>query len=214
MAQRTIHYLIGEELIRSGAVRDVDRFRIGNVLPDAIARIDDRYITHYQKRVVEHGRTVRYSDFERFRRDFAALVESDDLYLGYYMHLIEDACYRRLWARIGLKGRVVTNEEIERLHQDYHLLNAFTVRRWGLRDELVFPERFETEPIGRIYPFLLRDFLEEMHGDFLEHPEGETFYITEADIELFVEESRDFLLDTLRRMRSGAAPLDPRELAW
>ena len=45
MAQRTIHYLIGEELIRGGGIRDIDRFRIGNLLPDAIEDLVFRDLT-------------------------------------------------------------------------------------------------------------------------------------------------------------------------
>jgi hypothetical protein len=215
MAQRTIHYMIGEELIRrsGGAVRDVDRFRIGNLLPDAIEGLKDRALTHYQEDIRRDGKLLRISDFERFRREFAPLVERDGLYLGYYMHLVEDACYRRLWAQIGLKGIPVTEAFVERLHLDYHLLNAYTVRRWGLRDELVWPEGFEDEPINRIYPFLLRDFLAEMRGDFSENPQGETRYITERHVELYVSEYLGLCCEALRRVLDGN-PLDPAELAW
>ena len=213
MAQRTIHYMIGEELIRGGGVRDAARFRIGNVLPDAIEGLAFRAQTHYQIEIERDGRTLRCSDFERFRREFASLVETDDLYLGYYMHLIEDACYRIFWGQIGLQRMPITEAFVARLHQDYHLLNAYTVRRWALRDELVFPEGFEREPINRIYPFLLREFLEEMRGDFEEHPEGETLYITEAHVERFVVEYLDFFREALARVQSGA-PLVPMDLLW
>lgn len=213
MAQRTIHYMIGEELIRGGGIRDVDRFRIGNVLPDAIEGLAFRSLTHYQKKFRRDGKTLRISDFERFRREFAPLVETDGLYLGYYMHLIEDACYRKLWVRIGLKGKIVTDEDVERLHRDYHLLNAYIVRRWELRDELVWPEGFEREPINRIYPFLLREFLAEMRGDFSEDLTGETHFITERHVELYVSDYLAFCREALRRVLDGR-PVDPMELVW
>ena len=76
MAQRTIHYLIGEDLIGLG-IRDADRFRIGNVLPDAIEDLVFRPLTHYQVDTEIDGKSVRFSDFERFRREFAPLVETD-----------------------------------------------------------------------------------------------------------------------------------------
>ena len=49
MAQRTIHYLIGEALIAREGVTDVDRFRVGNLLPDAIAGLAWRDQTHFQR---------------------------------------------------------------------------------------------------------------------------------------------------------------------
>ena len=58
MAQRTIHYLIGEDLIGLG-IRDVDRFRIGNVLPDAIEDLVFRNLTHFQLDTEKDGKSVR-----------------------------------------------------------------------------------------------------------------------------------------------------------
>ena len=138
MAQRTIHYLLGEELIGLG-VRDVDRFRVGNLLPDAIEDLIFRDLTHYQTDTQIGGETKRLSDFERFRREFAPLVETDGLYLGYYMHLIEDACYRRFWNRVRFAPRDMTRENVAVLHNDYHLLNRYIVSRYGIRNEIVFP---------------------------------------------------------------------------
>lgn len=213
MAQRTIHYLIGEELIGLG-VHDVDRFRIGNVLPDAIEDLVFRDLTHYQKDVEIDGRSVRFSDFEHFRCEFAPLVETDGLYLGYYMHLVEDACYRRFWKKAGLQEREMTREKVAVLHNDYHLLNAYIVQGRGLRDELVFPEGFEREPINRIYPFLLPSFLSEMREDFTEHPQGTTRYMTEALLEEYLSGAMGICREALRRILAGEEPMDPRILTW
>ena len=213
MAQRTIHYLLGEELIGLG-VRDVDRFRVGNLLPDAIEDLIFRDLTHYQTDTQIGGETKRLSDFERFRREFAPLVETDGLYLGYYMHLVEDACYRRFWKKIGFPERHMTREKVAVLHNDYHLLNAYIVRSRGLRDELVFPAGFEREPINRLYPFLLKDFLEEMRGDFTEDPQGTTHYMTEALLEEYLSGAMDVCRDALRRILSGEELLDARSLTW
>ena len=213
MAQRTIHYLMGEELIGLG-VRDVDRFRVGNLLPDAIEDLVFRDLTHYQQDRELDGRSVRLSDFERFRRDFSPLVETDGLYLGYYMHLVEDACYRRFWNRVRFAPRDMTREQVAALHNDYHLLNRYIVSRYGIRDEIVFPEHFENEPVNRIYPFLLKDFLGEMRGDFTEEPQGTTRYLTETLLEEFLAGAMEVCREALRRILAGEKPLDPLELTW
>ena len=213
MAQRTIHYLIGEELIGMG-VRDVDRFRVGNLLPDAIEDLVFRDLTHYQREEMVGGESKRFSDFERFRREFAPLVETDGLYLGYYMHLVEDACYRMFWKKVGLQERQMTREKVAVLHNDYHLLNAYIVRSRGLRDEIVFPENFDREPVKRIYPFLLKDFLDEMRGDFSENPQGTTRYMTEALLEDYLVGAMPVCREALRRILSGGEPMDPRDLTW
>lgn len=213
MAQRTIHYLLGEELIPLG-VKDVDRFRVGNLLPDAIEDLVFRSLTHFQTEVEIEGRSMRYCDFERFRREFAPLVENDALYLGYYMHLVEDACYRIFWNRVKFAPRDMTRAEVAALHNDYHLLNAYIVRTRGIRNEIVFPAHFEREPIRRIYPFLLKDFLDEMKDDFTENPQGQTRYLTEELLERFLPEAREVCREALRRILTGEEPTDPLSLIW
>ena len=213
MAQRTIHYLIGEDLIGLG-IRDVDRFRIGNVLPDAIEDLVYRNLTHYQLEFERDGKQMRFSDFERFRRDFAPRVERDGLYLGYYMHLVEDACYRIFWNREQIAPRDLTRAEVAVLHNDYHLLNRYIVSHYGIRNETVFPEDFEAEPVMRVYPFLLRDFLGEMRGDFTETVSGRTQYLTEELLERFLDEARAVCRKALRRVLAGEEPTDPRSLCW
>ena len=213
MAQRTIHYLIGEELIPLG-VRDPDRFRIGNLLPDAIADLDDRKHTHFQTEWLRDGRNVRMSDFEAFRRRFAPLVETDGLYLGYYMHLVEDACYRRFWNTARFAPRDMARGDVAVLHNDYHLLNAYIVRSRGLRNETVFPENFEREPILTLYPFRLRALLDELREDFAEEPKGTTRYLTEALLERFLSEAAGVCREALRRILAGEEPMDPHDLMW
>ena len=213
MAQRTVHYLIGEDLIALG-VRDVDRFRVGNLLPDAIEDLVFRELTHYHDETEIGGERRCFSDFERFRREFAPLVETDGLYLGYYMHLVEDACYRVFWHRARFAPRHMTRENVAVLHNDYHLLNHYIVSRYGIRDELVMPEGFEREPINRIYPFLLRDFLDEMRSDFSEKPQGTTHYMTEALLEEYLAGAMETCREALRRILSGGEALDPRSLNW
>ena len=213
MAQRTIHYLLGEELIGLG-VADVDRFRVGNLLPDAIEDLVFRDLTHYQVEIERDGRSVRFCDFERFRREFAPLVETDGLYLGYYMHLIEDACYRIFWNRVRFAPRDVTRAEVAVLHNDYHLLNRYILSHYGIRDEIIFPEGFEREPINRIYPFLLREFLDEMRGDFTETAQGQTRYLTEELLEQYLAQTRPVCREALRRILAGEEPTDPKSLCW
>ena len=108
----------------------------------------------------------------------------------------------------------MTREKVAVLHNDYHLLNAYIVSRYHIRDELIWPEGFESEPVNRIYPFLLEDFLAEMRGDFTEHPEGKTVYMTEALLEDYLSDAMDVCRDALRRILTGAEPLDPLSLTW
>ena len=90
MAQRIVHYLIAVRLAEEIPVSDRQRFLAGSLLPDAHTVPEDREKTHYRT----YCGDSRIYDFNRFRKEYPDEIFRDDLYLGYYLHLIEDAVYR------------------------------------------------------------------------------------------------------------------------
>ena len=51
-------------------------------------------------------------------------MKKDDLYLGYYLHLIQDMLYRRvMYGEHGWNSSVPGN--VEKLHRDYEILNEY-----------------------------------------------------------------------------------------
>lgn len=210
MAQRTIHYLIGEQLL-DGSIENANRFRLGNLLPDAYCEDGVRRITHFT-RILEDG--TRYSDFEAFRRMFPGKTETDELYLGYYLHLIEDACFRVFVARRRLYGTLPSSWDISFLHQDYHLLNRYLSERYGLTMQVKAEEELESEPICCIYPFRQQELLEALGQDLEERTLGQTRYLTEALLEEFLKEAVPVCRNALQRIRQGSEPLDPMTLTW
>ena len=133
MAQRTVHYLFGELFSQQIEIKDKQRFLLGNVLPDAYAKGSDRDRTHF---IVKTDTQV-YFDFSKFRDEYAELIRSDDLYLGYYMHLVEDAFYRAFFYNDRFT-MPCTREEVPILHKDYHILNSYIVQKYNLHNILAF----------------------------------------------------------------------------
>lgn len=210
MAQRTIHYLLGELLLEEG-IPDPERFRMGNLLPDAYQADGVRRVTHFSVKSPETGE--KHSDFEAFRKMFPEKIKTDSLYLGYYLHLVEDACFRVFWKDQGKQDRIRNTEDISYLHRDYHLLNRRIVEKYGLVNRAVLPSAFAEEPINRIYPFCPEELLRELEADFGEQTEGETMFLTEPDLEKFIA----FALPVCRRALEGIRrdePVDPMELCW
>ena len=118
MAQRTIHYAFGEILSRQVHLKDQQRFLLGSILPDAYANMSDRDRTHYKVKTETHI----YLDFGAFRAQFRAEMLRDDLYLGYYMHLVEDAFYRQFMYS-GHFQAAHSRADVALLHNDYNILN-------------------------------------------------------------------------------------------
>ena len=78
--------------------------------------------SHLKKKICEN---TRYTyDLEFFRDRYGKYMEKDDLYLGYYLHLIQDMLYRRfMYEEHGWNSSAPGN--VEKLHRDYEILNEY-----------------------------------------------------------------------------------------
>ena len=212
MAQRTIHYLLGELLLRQVPLPDRRRFLLGSILPDAFAELSERAKTHFTNRSIPG---YMYFDFDAFRNRFGVKMAADDLYLGYYMHLMEDNYYRVFFReRLGVAIDNQKPEQVQRLHLDYTLLNAYIVGRYGLRNEVERPADFEKEPLAAVARFDLDGFLAAFDGDFTRQVEGETRYLTETVLEDFLALHYESCLRELRTVLQGGRGLIARDMAW
>lgn len=81
----------------------------------------------------------------RFREMFQENMKIDSLYLGYYLHLIQDIVYRKfVYTDYQWNPKIPGN--IERLYHDYQLIN---------------------------YPFGIEQLKEDLREDFIAYDQGE-----------------------------------------
>lgn len=66
MAQRLIHYLLGEIFSEEIELKNKKRFLLGSIMPDAYMNLKDRDKTHFANRTEE----TTYFDFNLFREKF------------------------------------------------------------------------------------------------------------------------------------------------
>ena len=209
MAQRTIHYLFAEMISRNVELKDKPRFLLGSILPDAYVDVKDRDTTHFMIR----GEDGNYFDFHAFLGKYYELIQKDDLYLGYYMHLVEDAFYRDIFHN-KYKQRPRSMEDVKRLHKDYHILNAYIVKKYGLKNTLKQTYALEKEVFHEIAAFRVEDFLDELEEDFHENVLGETFYITESMVDEFIERYLPLALKEMRSIQTGKSCLHIEDYVW
>ena len=209
MAQRTIHYLFGEIFSKQVNFKDRNRFLLGSVMPDAYENASDREITHYKVKTENRA----YFDFCRFREQYRDLIFNDDLYLGYYMHLVEDDFYRQFIYNKGYK-MPRTHEEVVLLHNDYHILNSYIVNKYNIQNVLKKGIDLAQESIGKIAAFRINEFIEEMSYDFTEQTTGETYFLTERMVDEFIDKYTPIGLEELKHIQSGSFTLQALDYAW
>lgn len=207
MAQRTVHYLFGEIISEHIALTDKERFLLDSVLPDASAGERDR--AHFKVKTDMKA----WFDLDEYRNRFFDLMQRDDLYLGYYMHLVEDAFYRCFFYQNRF-ARPSCPEEVRLLHQDYHILNSHVVQKYGIHNILTGAYDLAGEALSEIAVFRVSDFLKEMAGDFTESTQGTTVFLTEAMLDEFVQTYVPLALEEMRRLKAGTSGIKASDFAW
>lgn len=208
MAQRTIHYLFGEIISNHLELADKERFLLGSIMPDAVeARDKDK--SHFK---VKTNMQV-YLDFEAYRNKYFDLMQQDDLYLGYYMHLVEDAFYR-VFIYQDCFTMPRTREEVELLHNDYHILNSYIVKKYDIHNILEKDIILEHESIGNIATFLIHESLNKLSDEFAEQTQGATVFLTEHMLDEFVETYIPLAIEEIISLKKGTSTLRVSDYAW
>ena len=208
MAQRLIHYLLGEMLSKEIELKNKERFLLGSIMPDAYKELKYRDKTHFANRT-----DGTYFDFNLFREKFARQMNEDDLYLGYYMHLVEDVLYRQFIHRDQFRVPS-SSEEVLMLHHDYHILNSYIVSKYNCQNILQDKINLDSEKIMEIAEFRMDGFLDDLAGDFSDKTQGETVFVTEKMLDQFIEEYVPIMLEELRAIKNGKSLLVAKDYKW
>ena len=221
MPSRILHLAVTARLLESLPFRSPARLRIGSVVPDAELLSGDPPVkrAHYP-RVLENG-ARKTMDLTGFRRTFAERLLTDDLVLGYYLHLAGDVIHRQLfYNEIGWYP--VKRDAVRALHRDYALLNPVVIPRYGIRAEDVIPSpetlaQLASDPLFSVNRFDLPGFFSDMEGDFFP-PSGEPeefSVFTPALAEEWIRRTAEALLPEVVSLRTrGVSVLDEEAMSW
>ncbi len=212
MAQRTIHVLFGTLLLDKIEINDKNRFLVGSILPDAYVDLKYRNAAHFIKYMSDEN--CWYFDFKDFSEKFLNNIKNDDLYLGYYAHLVEDACYRYfLYYEKGLLEKI-KSYNLDILHKDYHILNSYIAGKYSLPSRLELPKAFVDELLNEITEFDIKRIVDDYGKDITELYSEKTELLTENMLDEFVFKYIDVLADELNSIRCGGSKLEVMDYRW
>ncbi len=211
MASSIVHLAITNELTKKNVFNDPARLKFGAVVVDAGVGGNQFGNTH-MKVFVEDGKKKTY-DLDRYREIFGERMLTDDLYMGYYLHLVQDSLYRHYVYDIHhWNPRIPGN--VERLHKDYEILNRYIIDKYRLINDLTVPEGFEKEDINRLGDFDTDELLRNMNKFFSPVDEEPFFFFTREMSDEFIEEAVELCTDEVRKLRNGEQGLDMLKFAW
>ena len=207
MGSRIMHLAISEALLKQEPELDRTRFLTGSLLPDAAVSGNS-----HRKQLVCEGKKKTY-DLTGFRSSYAEQMGRDALYLGFYLHLVQDLIFRRfVYTTHRWDPRPAGN--IERLHRDYAIINPYLIRRYGLSPIPELPELPGNEPLLEGCRYEAEAFFRELRLDFAARPEGESFFFQREMADDYIARAIRACLAELTALRTGQGFLDERSLAW
>lgn len=194
-----MHLAVAEKLIQY--VENPDHFRLGCVLVDACGQAG-----HYRAKTKDG---YRYYDLAKFRAEFGDRMLSDVFCLGYYLHIAQDMVYRRfVYADHGWSPKDPGN--VERLYNDYRLLNPLLVKNYGLKP-LSLPGELHGHPL---LAASAEQFIADMAPQFEPYNVGEPFFLTEALANEFIDRAAAVCMQEIRALRGEGGHVDPMDYAY
>lgn len=211
MASRIIHYAISEILLKTIEFKDINRLKTGVLLPDAPNKPCVSYNSHFKYYTLP-GVEKTY-DLTAFREMFKEKILTDDLYLGYYLHLVQDMVYRNfVYEDYKWNPREAGN--VERLHNDYTLINAFVIEKYSLKNDLQNIDNFETEEIQKMFLFDIPKLSTDFSNDFNNKSSGEIFFFTPEMTVEYIERAVRVCVNEILALRNNRPLIDEKEYAW
>lgn len=211
MASRIMHLAIANKIAKEIEIEDMSRFRLGSILPDAYAKGLGTATSHLKTKI--NNNTQNTYRLAWFREEYKSEMQQDSLYLGYYMHLIQDILFRH-FIYDDYKWDPVPEGNVQRLHNDYGLINTYVIDKYDISDKSNIPSDLNGEALMGIYPFDLEQLKINFIGDFRTRHEGEIFFFTEKMADEYIEEATKMCVAEIEAIRKGGYIIDEGKYAW
>lgn len=211
MASSIMHLAITNEVSKRVPFTDVNRLKFGSVVVDAGIG-GNTYGTAHMKINVLDGNMKTY-DFDRYRHLFGKKMIEDDLYMGYYLHLVQDALYRHfVYDRYHWNPTIPGN--VERLHKDYQIINQYVINKYHLANDLAVPNGFKDEALNQVSSFDTDRLMQDMLSFFQPVEEEPIFFFTKEMADEYIEETIRFCIDEVKKLRNNEPGINIMTYAW
>lgn len=207
MASSIIHYAITCELIKRRQFNNPDRLKLGSIL------VDSGYNGNSHMKISVAGGHKNTYDLDGYKSIYGELMKQDDLYLGYYLHFIQDILYRHLvYDKYHWNPLIPGN--VEKLHRDYAIGNFYVVQKYNLKNEVTIPADFDKEPINQVCSFDLEGLVQNMNSYFEPSEEDDIFFFTKEMADEYIAEAVGYCIQELDNLECQNAGTDGYLSAW
>lgn len=206
MASSIIHLAITKGLTEERETKALERLFLGAILPDGAVSGN----SHLKKCLTDNDFTY---DLEFFRTRFGEQMQKDPLYLGYYLHLVQDLFFRNfIYGEYHFDSSIPGN--VEKLHHDYAVLNGYVAETNGLKAEMLPVQEISREPLLELATFDVPGLVREVWKQFVPPKEEPAFVFTKEMAEAFITRSKKLCQQELEDILQGKTGINSAAYAW
>ncbi len=203
MASRIIHLAVSERVAEHFGL-DLGRFNLGNLLPDLHDNTrESKAVSHFRiaRELYEDAKTneYQYFDYDKFLQKYKRKMH-DNLYLGYYCHLITD----ELWIQnvyikyMRDKDRKKRIDQQNNYYHDFSRLNQIVKEKYNLRMNVVF----EKAQISEIDDNKTSELKIALENDFkTKYDDLDLLLFEYEDIINFVEDASNAIIENIENIK-------------
>ncbi|MBQ7186902.1 MAG: zinc dependent phospholipase C family protein [Ruminococcus sp.] len=205
MSSLMMHLAVGYRLAERYDVGDRQRFLFGSVIPDAVPKEQSHFFLFY-----DNGTRKTY-DLTGFRERYREHMR-DGLYLGYYMHLIEDIVFRDYFYHTV--GYVPADEKLKQLHDDYSVLNGYIIESCGIREIPDVPKGAEKEPLLREQGIEPAELMRELREGLKSRIAGRTVWFSRENADEYLKRAAAVCGEELRALAGLNSHIREKDFSW
>jgi hypothetical protein len=203
-----MHYLISKLVTQQIEIKNYNRFIFGSLSPDISSHSDGSYgIAHFSGFNKEMN--IKGIDWLSFCNKYEQQILSDDLVLGYLVHLISDAYWlKNIQNKFVRKFPEIKNSLILKGYEDMLIYNGILTEKFKLYNDII-PESNIT--VSEIVKLQIEPYFTAFNNDFLYDYKGcAAFKIYPYDdVMLFIKNAVLLSVKEINAIRYNTARSNP-----
>lgn len=207
MASLIMHLCAAKALINENKIEGEreNEFLLGTLIPD-FSLVPN---AHYRTR--SNGK--RFFNISQFREKYIDKIKTEPLYLGYYLHLVQDVVFRdMMYNEYSWDPKKKGNVTL--LYGDYRKLNSYLCEKYLLSEDIIksFEPCLKAAAKEFIFePFYLKDCL---INDFSIKETGDHYFLTPGISHKFLQKSLDICIAELTALEKESGFINETDYAW
>lgn len=207
MASIIIHLTVTQKVLDICEIKTCrNEYFFGNILPDYTVNENHHYKDIFGER--------KFFNLTRFRKENEDKLD-DPVYLGYYLHLVQDVIFRDFMYNLhGFSS--AQKENVLKLYRDYGHLNGYLADNYQIPLEIL--KNTDSIPAERYSDFSFnKDELEEETEKYHNvniRPEGEYSFFTPEMADDYIRRAEDACVHELSALKGEKEHIDESAYSW